>query len=259
MSALSWESFEIGSLKPFYEASDISNLSDQISFFTSLPSHRWKLFEIVKINSAKEGNRQAIEALMGGCDGIIFDLEEPLNEDTLLNDIDTSICDISILSEQHKVIANYMSPENTVREEKLAPSPVKQISWILRNIADKSHVHRFSFPDFFLEIATLRSLRFLLNNDENRGHIEIHSQTSVNENPEYQWFLNTTAALASILGGSHSISVTTITGDPRISRNVGNLIRDESKITEYSDQCGGSYYLENLTAQIVELVKAEIK
>ena len=40
--------------------------------------------------------------------------------------------------------------------------------------------------------------------------------------------------------------------DPRITRNVGNLIREESKITEYQDQCGGAYLVEVLTDQIIK-------
>jgi methylmalonyl-CoA mutase N-terminal domain/subunit len=107
-----------------------------------------------------------------------------------------------------------------------------------------------------MEIATLRALKFLL---KKSGHIHIHTHIPKHASDEHQWFLNTTAGLASILGGSHSIDFSTAIGDPRISRNTGNLIREESGIEEYSDQCGGSYYIEVLTDRIVKKVEEKLK
>ena len=60
------------------------------------------------------------------------------------------------------------------------------------------------------------------------------------------------------MGGSHSVDFSTASGDTRISRNTGNLIREESGINTYSDQCGGSYYVETLTDKIIKKVTEKL-
>jgi len=259
MKNLSWESHGLNALKPFYDISDFRGISSYISFFQNLPSHRWKLYETITVKSEKEANGKAIEALLGGCDGVIFRMESKIDPEQLMKGIDKSICDVSIMGESYQQGSNHMNKENTVKELQPSTSPFDQISDILQNISDKRFVYRHAFMDFFLEIASIRALRYFLLEERKLTDVKIHSQISLNKNSEYQWFFNTTAGLASILGGSHSISMPTATGDSRITRNVGNLIRDESKIEIYSDQCGGSYYVESLTAKIIDLVKAEIK
>ena len=259
MQELSWQSFELESIKPFYDAADLEPLSDQMLFFRNLPSHRWKLYEDITVSNEQEANKKALDALMGGCDGIIFHVGRTIDMEKLLKDIDETMCDVSIMNEHSHTYANRMNSENSIVELLPSKSVLNQILWVLENLENKDYVLRHAFADFFVEIASLRALRYLLSKKVGLSDIKIHSVIPLNENPEYQWFLNTTAGLASILGGSHSISMPTVTGDQRITRNIGNLIRDESKLEEYCDQCGGAYYIESLTAKIIEAVKSEIK
>ena len=45
----------------------------------------------------------------------------------------------------------------------------------------------------------------------------------------------------------------------RIARNVSNILREESHFNKVADTTAGSYYVENLTKQIVEKVSELLK
>lgn len=258
MTKLSWESSGLNGLLPYYDSSDLDGLTYLNEFFTQLPSHRWKLYERIDAEEVKQSNTQALDALMGGCDGIIFDLKTSIESSELLKNIDISICDISFFSEQEVEASGLTGmlhaggSKNVFTETKPHSSVIEQVKELLSNASGHRFIHRTGFSDFFVEIAAIRALRYLL--EQQKLSIHIHTSVPAHESEEHQWFLNTTIGLASILGGSHSIDMHTATGDPRITRNVGNLIREESKITEYQDQCGGAYLVEALTDQIIKEV-----
>ncbi|MEM6812768.1 MAG: methylmalonyl-CoA mutase family protein [Bacteroidota bacterium] len=149
-----------------------------------------------------------------------------------------------------------MDPTNCVYQDTSITIPSDQVRCLLKAIDTSSKwVYRKAFPDFFLEIATVRAFRFMLNIKKKRNDIRIHTSIPHHKLAENQWFLNTTSGLASILGGSDSIDIPTAIGHDRISRNIGHLIREESGIDMYEDQCGGSYLIESLTHQIIQQVK----
>ncbi|SNT15823.1 Methylmalonyl-CoA mutase [Ekhidna lutea] len=243
----------------YYDSSDLNNLSYLKDYFTSIPSHRWKLYERIEVSNEKEANSQALKALMGGCDGIIFNVQKSIDENILLREINSEICDISFMGSisisQSKIA---MTSQNCAEESEVNHSPINQIAELIEKAKDRKFVFRSAFSDFFLEIATVRALKYLL--DLNRlSSIHIHTEVPIHKSKEHHWFLNTTAGLASILGGSHSINLQTAIGDSRISRNTGNLIREESGLDMYEDQCGGSYYVEVLTDKIIKEVNERLK
>lgn len=252
-SELIWDSLGLHEIKPYYDESDLKNLSDQINFFKQLPGHFWKLYEKVNVEDEKSANEKALAALTGGCDGIIFKPSAEVNVDLLLKGIDLTLCDISI--DQHIDGAVGMNSKNCLTLIN-ASTPAKQINDLLSKKRDYHEwILRQSFKDFFVEIASVRALRYLLNNEKHGESIKIHTSILKHEWADHQWFLNTTAGLASILGGSYSIDFPTAEGDSRISRNVGNIIREESGIDQYEDQCGGSFFVESLTNQIIQKVR----
>lgn len=260
---LQWKNQADISLEPYYDSSDLEHLSYLEDFFSSVPSHRWKLYERIKIEDPKEANRSAIQALMGGCDGIIFEFKQTFDEDVLMKDIDAEICDISFIGsaqmakELEQTTGMHIHPRKTNTFQSTEnQGPVEQIFEILSTAESVKHIHRTAFPDFFLEIASIRALRYLLSHQPD---LRIHTNLPRHSSDEKQWFLNTTAGLATILGGSHSVDFFTATGDSRISRNTGNLIREESGIDEYTDACGGSYYIEVLTDKIIKEVAEKRK
>lgn len=262
---LRWNSADLEGLLPYYDASDTKELNYLTDFFHNIQPHRWKLYERIKVKETKLANQEAIMALMGGCDGIIFQIEKKtLVNGDLLKDIDAAICDVSIFDEtgqqptsDYTGLVSNPNATNCLFQSRTS-SPVAQITELILGSDEKKFIHRLAFTDFFLEVASIRALRYLLEKEKSLLGIHIHTEIPIHTSEENQWFLNTTAGLASILGGSHSIDLPTALGDPRITRNIGNLIRDESGIHDYSDQCGGSYYVESLTDMIIQMVKKEL-
>ena len=252
-----WNTHGIENLLPYYD-SDVSIPKEQNDFFQHITPHRWKLYQKVTIKDTIIANKEALEALRGGCDGILFngDIDD---SSLLLKDIDPSICDL-FFSQQSGIEADsrtvYLSDDLSI-SVKNTSSPVEQIVEILQNLKVQQYVFRIAFPDFFLEIACVRAIRLLA--EQKSSNIHIHTSVPVHTHKENQWFLNTTAALATVLGGSHSIDLPSGLSDARIARNVGHLLRDESKIMDYKDQCGGAYFVEILTAKIIEKVKIHYK
>ena len=137
-----------------------------------------------------------------------------------------------------------------------------------RNIKDIFDHIAFSFtigPDFFLEIAKLKSFRRLWSQVQAAYHIPIknssvllHGYSACWNNEKYQpnsnMLKSTTAALSAILGGCNAITI-----EPedlsspllsRISRNVLTVLGEESHLNMTADPTAGSYYLESLIDQI---------
>lgn len=252
LEKLKWSSHGIHDLLPYYDH-EFSIPTEQQDFFENIPHHRWKLYQQVHVSDEKTGNQEALAALMGGCDGILFRNTNQVNEEVLLKDIDSTICDLFFDDFTSNASITVLSSEHSLSLDE-TDSPINQIAQALKSTEKQKFLFRTSFPDFFMEIATIRAMRFLL---KSKGLTpSIHTSIPAHESPDHQWFLNTTAGLAAILGGSHSIDLQPGLSDPRIARNVGNLIRDESKIDNYEDQCGGSYFVEVLTTKIIENVTA---
>ncbi len=253
---LNWRNTAGIELTSYYDTSDLSDKEYLSDFFTNIQPHKWKLYQRIEVNQEAEANKKGIEALMGGCDGVIFNVISHPNLDTLLEGIDSSICDLGINGDLNIDPTNFTGPRilpkkgNTLLVKE-ASNAVKQVIEAVSGINEHTYIFRTALNDFFLEIATIRALKYLLTNN-NHQDIHIHSSVPFHHSKEYQWFLNTTSGLASILGGSNSIDLPTAIGDERISRNTANLIREESGIAEYSDQCGGSYYIESLTDRIIK-------
>lgn len=256
---LAWESLGVKHLKPYYDEADLENLTYLSDFFGSIVPHRWKLYEKIAVESEREANEIALKALMGGCDGIIFYFEKEINEDQLLKEINVSICDISafpslLLTEG----CTGMNIHNCVFESSKNHDPIGQLTNLLSNVTSQHRwIHRKAFSDFFLEIASVRALRFLLETHKQCSPF-IHTTVPKHASKDHQWFLNTTGGMAAILGGSHSIDMPTAMGDRRITANVAHLIREESYIKYYNDPCGGSYFIESLTDQIIGGVKRNL-
>ncbi len=257
---LRWTSDLNLDLKPYYDQSDIEDLNDQMSFFKNLEPFYWKLYEIVPVIDELSANNSALSALEGGCDGVIFDIEHQVDFNILLDNILTEICDVSIhsavvLNDYPESVNGYVIPSTSsaVISSLDKKSQVEGVTHILQNISDEQHILRKASPDFFLEIASIRALRYLLFTHRKIGidKVQIHTSVDVHPKADHQWFLNSTAGLASILGGTTTINFYTAEGNSRISRNIGNIVREECGIAQYTDQCGGAYYIEALTHKII--------
>jgi len=126
--------------------------------------------------------------------------------------------------------------------------------------------------NFFMEVAKLRAARVLWcqvmeelgATDERSKMLRTHCQTSgvsLQEQDPYNNVIRTTVeALAAVLGGTQSLHTNALDEalalptdfSARIARNTQLVLQEETGITHVADPLGGSYYVEALTAKLVE-------
>jgi methylmalonyl-CoA mutase len=126
--------------------------------------------------------------------------------------------------------------------------------------------------NFFMEVAKLRAARTLWHRvmdglgakDERSKMLRTHCQTSgvsLQEQDPYNNVIRTTIeAMAATLGGTQSLHTNALDEaialptdfSARIARNTQIVLAEESGITRVIDPLGGSYYVEALTATLVD-------
>ncbi len=140
-----------------------------------------------------------------------------------------------------------------------------------QSISVNEAINDFSFSvsigtDFFLEIAKIKSLRYLWYQIQGAYgvttikplHIHVTSTAWLNEEfqPHGNLIKSTTSALAAIMGGCDSLTIEPEDHSTemmsRIARNVSSILRDESHLSRVADPTAGSYYLDSLTAELSE-------
>ncbi|MFM2236735.1 MAG: methylmalonyl-CoA mutase [Pseudomonadota bacterium] len=126
--------------------------------------------------------------------------------------------------------------------------------------------------NFFMEVSKLRAARTLWHRvmdelgakDERSKMLRTHCQTSgvsLQEQDPYNNVIRTTIeAMAATLGGTQSLHTNALDEaialptdfSARIARNTQIVLAEESGITKVVDPLGGSYYVESLTAELVD-------
>jgi methylmalonyl-CoA mutase len=126
--------------------------------------------------------------------------------------------------------------------------------------------------NFFMEIAKMRAARALWHDVmEGLGAqnlkskmLRTHCQTSgvsLQEQDPYNNVIRTTVeALAAVLGGTQSLHTNALDEaialptdfSARIARNTQLVLQEEAGVTRVADPLGGSYYVEALTAKLME-------
>jgi methylmalonyl-CoA mutase len=125
--------------------------------------------------------------------------------------------------------------------------------------------------NFFMEIAKLRAARLLWSElmaqfrpeDPRSSMLRTHCQTSgvsLTEKDPYNNVIRTTIeAMAAVLGGTQSLHTNSLDEaialptpfSARIARNTQLVLAEEASLTRVVDPLGGSYYVESLTASLV--------
>ena len=133
--------------------------------------------------------------------------------------------------------------------------------------------------NFFMEVSKLRAARTLWHRvmdglgakDERSKMLRTHCQTSgvsLQEQDPYNNVIRTTVeAMAATLGGTQSLHTNALDEaialptdfSARIARNTQIVLAEESGITKVVDPLGGSYYVEALTAELVDQAWALIE
>jgi len=132
--------------------------------------------------------------------------------------------------------------------------------------------------NLFMEVAKLRAARTLWHQvmtelgatDERSKMLRTHCQTSgvsLQEQDPYNNVVRTTLeAMAAMLGGTQSLHTNALDEaialptdfSARIARNTQIILQEETGMTRVVDPLGGSYYVEALTAELVEKATAII-
>jgi methylmalonyl-CoA mutase len=123
--------------------------------------------------------------------------------------------------------------------------------------------------DYFHEMAKIKAIKVVLSQAANHfeggkispSDIKIYCQPNVNTHSVVDPYVNlvrmTSAAMAGVNGGASYLSVPGFDSrnpfspgqfSQRISRNISNLLRDESYFDKNCDPMAGSYFLEKLSA-----------
>lgn len=129
--------------------------------------------------------------------------------------------------------------------------------------------HTATGGDYFFEISKIRALRLLFQTLAHCYAVEDATVKILSSSglwtkslfdPHVNMLRNTTEAMSSVLGGCdalliqpHDSSFQTVTEfSHRIALNISNLLREEAYLDKVTDPAGGSYYMENLTAELSE-------
>ncbi|GAA3798399.1 methylmalonyl-CoA mutase [Qipengyuania pelagi] len=130
--------------------------------------------------------------------------------------------------------------------------------------------------NFFMEIAKMRAGRQLWHDvmsdlgakSDKSKMLRTHCQTSgvsLQEQDPYNNVIRTTIeAMAAVLGGTQSLHTNALDEaialptdfSARIARNTQLVLQHEAGLTNVADPLGGSYYIESITAELVEKAKA---
>ena len=147
----------------------------------------------------------------------------------------------------------------------------------LREILPKLKFHFAVGSDYFMEIAKFRAVRYLFAqiikayglSDESCKGMHIHAETSSWTLTLYDPYVNllrsSTQALSAILAGVDSLRILhfdAVSGKEnemaeRMARNQQLIMKHESYLDQVIDPAAGSYYVENLTYQLIQSAWAE--
>ena len=270
----------------YYDRSDLKDLNYLHDFSSRLSKHKWKLYEHINVTDVRNANALALDALNMGCEGILFSLSRNTDVEVLTKGVLFKHCEVSFLLNGYpaKDLSEFRIAKN-VNGFVLA-SEGQYVGWHSDMFSENSGLDNLSEMvinyaqsprkspaiflklgnDFFSEMARIRALKYLfwrvadvagLQLDPNE--ILIHCEAEESDVPDEDLFALTTASLSAVIGGANSVSFPSTNSNDRINRNIGNLIREETKIDAFDNAGLGSYFIDNLTDQIIQHVWAKLQ
>jgi methylmalonyl-CoA mutase len=110
---------------------------------------------------------------------------------------------------------------------------------------------------YFFDIAVLRVIRFILEQSQSNPQIQVIAKGTGDADAYNDLLRLSTQALSAVMGGANSIVLQPIAHEQmnqsqRWARNILHLIREESRLENREDFGSGSYYIEQITTQILE-------
>ena len=311
---LNWKISEDWTVSPLAHSSDLKK-KEQTIFQNQQKDNNWEIGEVILVEDAKIANQEALVALEGGVNALLFELPEKfVSEDfeILLKDIQPEWISIhfvvknglslsifvdylkSIKVNTQKIKGSWRSDE--IALEKQADLPhfkllsidgtiycegtahtIEELTQILLatnaqlKVIEANQVKSLQISiaigeSYFINMAKIRALKILWHNLMTayeldaplhlEAHLSIHSLT---EDQHQNMIQMSTQALAAVIAGVNRLFLTpdkdsNTAFTKRIARNVQHLLQLESHLDHVIDPAAGSYYIENLTNDIVERV-----
>lgn len=122
--------------------------------------------------------------------------------------------------------------------------------------------------NYFMEIAKLRALRYLWKLICSQWKISddcfVHAQTSTffdaTLSPHTNMIRATTEAMSAVMGGCDMLTIHGYDAtfqeknefSERIARNISIILKEEAHLDKVADPAAGSYYVENLTLELID-------
>ncbi|GAB5539154.1 MAG: hypothetical protein Salg2KO_12570 [Salibacteraceae bacterium] len=259
----------------------------------------WKIMEPISETDAQHANKMALDALNNGAESIWFDKSfKGAAAEVVCNQIDQSIAPVFInesnVYDAYKPFlkrgVEWNLPDaGTIlldgeRFRERGASPVHELAILISQVIELNrHATKVEVliktamgSSLLMEIAKLRALRWLIDSvNENMQNtvdyprfIASNLSSFYSINDEYTNLLRATnSALAGVLGGADYICVRPWDkqwkgGNPfsaRISRNIQNLLKEESKLDKSFNPMDGSYFVENLTNEIARCAWEKVR
>lgn len=271
----------------------------------------WVNFQYIQVDNDEQANQKALESLSQGAEGVFFTCHSIPNFHTLLKKVQLPYCQVSFelaegmdVSHFCEAYRSYVIDQGYKREDingqLINHTPFTQehfpnfqtSSYRFRANGDlhsdmvnfvqaldpSTPAHQLAIfveleDDYFLEIAKLRALRYLLKARYGEGFSIIgitKGWSAPLEDPHTHLLHATTQAMSAILGGVDGLVVQPFYPifpkrpilAERIARNISTLLRDESHLGKVVDPAAGSYYIDSLTMDLIgnqEKQKSESK
>ena len=137
----------------------------------------------------------------------------------------------------------------------------------LNSIVNKITIELSVNENYFVNLSKFRAIRELIvlvlsaygYNIEQQKSIPIYAKTSgrhLTQNDANNNLLRqTTQAMSAILGGCNVLTVSTLQNQPeqnRLAKNIQLILKEESYFDKVVDPAAGSYFIEDLTNQLIE-------
>jgi len=280
---LKWSS-EFGlPLQVYYDADSRGDLGYLGQFFSTVSEHNWKLYERIEVIDDRSANGRVLEALNEGCGGVFFSINQIGDLDLLTKGILFEHCDVSFIVSNgmrnevesfrnaRGIQASIIDRETVWCSDRFSQSSgLANLSEMVIDFAENPKNNPKIFlrlsQDFFHELARVRAIKYLfwrvadsigIKCDPN--DIYIHCEPIGIDEKSENLFTQSTAGMAAIIGGANSVSFDPMHSTPRISRNVGNMIREESKIDSFQNAGSGSFFIDTLTDQMIRHVWSKLQ
>ncbi|MEP1064938.1 MAG: methylmalonyl-CoA mutase [Cyclobacteriaceae bacterium] len=299
LNKLDWSPDNSLVIKPYYDQTSTDHTHYITEAFKSISPRSWEQLEQITIKTEEQVTNDTKTGLKNGCSGVFLTGDTNLIDMTrALSDLVDSITPLGVQHTSQKppsdlnksfidkhdgfwVSSNDDSVKSGSDENCIYNANGKNFYSLIAenythflthgNSNSNGSEHTINLrltSNFFLDIAKIRAIRVLFSTSaksQAETNVRLICHLMEGESEGNHILLQTSGALAAICGMSDAIVFAHGKQDwlsksaSRISRNVGNILRNEAGFSELIDACSGSYFLDNITDQTLKAIWSEVQ